>query len=169
MILETARRFCALFPKKRTFIPRLEFATVFAYMSRSTPLNQLPQPSQAGVLGDMPEDDSAIQAVANEIRHSALVQQQLQQQQQYPASSLFDGGGVIAAAPAPVSRGGDGLNSPDVKLALLILIFFALFGNDMVATMLAERVPGMSNPWVSLLVRGAAMAALVVVINRVFS
>jgi len=127
-------------------------------MSRSTPLNQLPQPSQAGMLGDgiMPDDDAAIHAMASEIRHSALSQQQ--QQQMQPMYEGGGGGGSYA-----------GIASPDVKLAILILIFFALFGNDMVATMLAERVPGMSNPWVSLLVRGAVMAALVVVINRVFA
>ena len=132
-------------------------------MSRSTPLNQLPQPSQAGMLGDsMPDEDSAIQAMASEIRYSALANQQ--GGQPAPLHMLDGGGGVPPTAPHAT-----GIASPDIKLAILILIFFALFGNDMVATMLAERVPGMSNPWVSLLVRGVVMAALVVVINRVFA
>lgn len=122
-------------------------------MSRSTPLNQLPQPNQAGLLGDniLPDEDADIQAMASDIRNSALAQQPIQQQQQQQ----------MHATPQ--------IASPEIKLAILILIFFVLFGNDMVATMLAERVPGMSNPWVSLLVRGVVMAALVVVINRVFA
>lgn len=114
-------------------------------MSRSTPIAQLPPPN----------DEAAF--LAQELQQSALM--------------------APAPAPAPVqpsypvgaaTSSGVGA-SPDVKLAVIVLAIFALLSNEPIATMLSERVPGMGNPWVSVAVRAAAAAALVVVLHKVLA
>ena len=125
-------------------------------MSRSTPIAQLPPPDQMGV-----SDEAAY--LAQELQQSALMAAPAPS----PAAPAYHHQGAVAppAAAAPVGLGA----SPDVKLAVIVLVIFALLSNEPITTMLTERVPGMGNPWVSVAVRAVAAAALVVVLHKVLA
>lgn len=117
-------------------------------MSKSTPISQLPQPNQAGMMmaGELPDDDATIQSVTREIRQQPMMAYPQPQMQQAPS--------------------GRPDVTPDAKLAIIVVIVALLLFNNTVADMVAEKVPGMSNPWLSLAVRAAIAAVLIVAVNR---
>lgn len=132
-------------------------------MSKSTPINQLPiaipqlPPPDDRVYNDIEQNIQEVQnpyvqpAYPKYQQQPQYMQQQLPpQQQQYeeePTRARF-------------------VSSGDIKLFVIVLVLYFVLTNEKVINLIASKIPGLSNPIASLVVRGVLVAALVVVTNK---
>jgi len=136
-------------------------------MSKSTPINQLPiaipqlPPPDDRVYSDIEQN---IQEVQNPYVQPVYPKYQQQQQPQYMQQQLPQQAQQQQYEEEPVKV--RFVSSGDIKLFVIVLVLYFVLTNDKVINLIASKIPGLSNPIASLVVRGILVAALVVVTNK---
>lgn len=128
-------------------------------MSKSTPISQLQNIGPAQ-LQTIPEAEATIQDMAMEFGqpHADGIQRAQQQMVQQPSAL------TPTAQTTPTCAGL--LSQDDIKLFIATAVVYALLSNDALAGFIAKKVPGLSNPLLSLAVRAVLAGVLVAAVNR---
>lgn len=131
-------------------------------MSKSTPINQLPQPHPT-------TDDFVYNDIEQEIQNSqgvpyssgsVHVQQQSPQIYAVPPPQLQP---TPYHAPPQHQYTGKYVSNMEIKLAIIVVILYIVLSNDTVIAFFEDKLPGQ---YVSLIVRAIVMAVLVVLTNK---
>jgi hypothetical protein len=130
-------------------------------MSKSTPLNQLPQQQQP--MMEMQMHDPAEQDVLQEVMKTTgeylqpkMHPQQMMMPMQYPQQMMM---------PSQLSHEKifNAFDNGDLKMFTVAVALFALASNTRVVSFISEKVPMLSGSVANLTVRAAVFAAVLVV------
>lgn len=128
--------------------------------TKSTPIAQLQSISPVN-MQSIPEAEATINDMAMEFGQPSMPPMMLAANTQPASITANPGMQVHAQTGLPL------ISNEDAKIFLAATFVYILLSNDAVTQFLAKKVPGMSNPFISLIARAATAGVLLALINKV--